>query len=73
MPHLLMGKADGTFDHVTSTLPDWVADLSKVEKRLRVGRFVDVDNDGYPDLVLGRSRGGNDRSRKPDPVERRTW
>ena len=62
IPHLLMGKADGTFNRVTSTLPDWVADFSKVQERYESGRFVDVDNDGFPDLVLGRSRAGNNQA-----------
>ena len=62
MPYLLMGKADGTFDRVASTLPDWLADFFKGQARFASARFVDVDNDGYPDLVLGRSRAGNNQA-----------
>jgi hypothetical protein len=61
-PRLLKGKADGTFDRVTSTLPDWIADFSKVQQRYSSARFVDVDNDSFPDLVLGRSRAGNNQA-----------
>ena len=57
-PYLLMGKANGAFDRVSSTLPLWLADPIKWQKSFTSALLVDVDNDGYPDLVLGRWRGG---------------
>jgi len=63
--HLLMGRADGTFDHVSSTLPVWLGDKIKWKYNFLAATFVDVDNDGYPDLVLGRSKGS------PFPTESR--
>ena len=54
---LLMGRGDGTFDEVASTLPVWLADNEQWKKSFMSALFVDVDNDGYPDLVLGQWKG----------------
>ncbi|MFO1311026.1 MAG: FG-GAP-like repeat-containing protein [Burkholderiales bacterium] len=51
---LLMGRGDGTFDYVSATLPVWLADNLLWKKSFIGALLVDVDNDGYPDLVLGR-------------------
>ena len=45
-------------DRIASTLPVWLADFAKSDKRFTASLFVDVDNDGFPDLVLGRWPGG---------------
>ena len=49
-PYFLVGNGDGTFTQKTSGLPEQIQSLQ--EKFLSC-LFVDVDQDGYPDLVLG--------------------
>jgi hypothetical protein len=49
-PYFLMGKGDGTFMQKTTGLPPQIQSLQ--EKFLSC-LLVDVDRDGYPDLVLG--------------------
>jgi VCBS repeat protein len=49
-PYILIGKGDGTFTQKTSGLPP----LAQSQKeKFNSCLLVDVDQDGYPDLVLG--------------------
>ena len=49
-PYLLLGRPDGTFQQIATGLPDSIRTMA--EKYTTV-TFLDVDNDGFPDLVLG--------------------
>ena len=49
-PYFLVGKSDGTFPQKNSTIPASIASLSQ---KYTTSVLVDVDNDGFPDLVLG--------------------
>jgi hypothetical protein len=49
-PYFLMGKGDGTFTQKKTGLPSRMISL---EEKFLSCLFVDADQDGFPDLVLG--------------------
>ena len=49
-PYFLMGKGDGTFTQRTTGLP---AAIVTMQEKFTQSLLVDIDGDGYPDLVLG--------------------
>jgi hypothetical protein len=49
-PYFLLGKPDGTFSQVTSGLP---ASMSNLSEKYTYSYLLDVDNDTFPDLILG--------------------
>ncbi len=55
-PYFLMGRGDGTFTQKTSGLPEQMR--TTTQEKFLTCAFVDIDGDGYPDLVLG-SHGDN--------------
>ncbi len=56
-PYFLMGKADGTFTQRNNNLPPLMQTL---RRKFVSSLLLDVDGDGFPDLVLGTDHdGGN--------------
>jgi hypothetical protein len=51
-PYFLVGTGDGTFTQTTRGLPREIADILAGYPKASCA-LVDVDRDGYPDLVLG--------------------
>jgi hypothetical protein len=51
-PYFLMGKGDGSFTQTTRGLPPEIVDVSAGHPKASCA-LVDVNRDGYPDLVLG--------------------
>jgi hypothetical protein len=49
-PHFLLGRADGTFERRTTGLPPAIL---SVNRRFTASLLLDVNDDGFPDLVLG--------------------
>lgn len=58
--YFLIGKGDGTFDQATDRLPSDVSAAN--ESTFDSALLVDLDEDGYPDLVLGSFGDGPGRS-----------
>jgi hypothetical protein len=54
-PYFLMGKGDGTFSQKTTGLPPSLQLILRANRResFLSCKLVDIDQDGYPDLVLG--------------------
>ena len=49
-PYFLMGKGDGTFTQRATGLPTAIVTM---QEKFTQSLLVDIDGDGYPDLVLG--------------------